>query len=317
MDKNSVLLILVLPCYNEESALGQSIETLLAYFNELIADGEISEDSRLLLVDDGSADRTWEIIEEFHERNGRILGLKLSRNEGHQTAIYAGMADAIDRGAEVVITIDADLQQDMHAIPRFLSEYRRGCDIVYGVRSSRDTDSFFKRTTGSGYYRLMSLLGCELIPNSADYRLMSKRAVEALLKYEERDLFIRGIIPTMGYPTGKVVFDVKEREAGESKYTIWKMLHLAMDGITSFSIRPIRIVTILGFLILFMSGIMIIHVLWDYFHGNTVSGWSSILASLWFLGGVGIFSIGVVGEYVGRAYLEAKKRPRFFIEKKL
>ncbi|MBE6041514.1 MAG: glycosyltransferase family 2 protein [Clostridiales bacterium] len=314
MDKKEVLLYLVLPAYNEEEVLEQNIKILLDYYDTLTADKEIDERSRILIVDDGSKDRTWELISEGHKSDYRVEGIKLSRNEGMQTALYAGMEKALEQGAEAVITIDADLQQDIYAIPRFLQQYREGSDIVIGVRSSRDTDGFMKKTTASMYYKIMNWMGCEITPNHADYRLLSNRALDSLMQYGERNLFLRGIIPTLGYQHSTVEFEVKERTAGESKFTMKKMVTLAMDGITSFTIRPIHLVFIMGFVILCISGLMMIHILWDYFHGNTVSGWSSILVSIWLLGGIGIFSIGLVGEYVGRAYIETKKRPRYFID---
>lgn len=316
-DKRPCSLYLVLPVYNEEELLEENIGILQNYYRILMAAGEIREDSRILLVDDGSKDRSWEIISAFCSGSDIVEGLKLSRNEGQQTALYAGMKEACELGAEVVITLDVDLQQDIHAIPRFLAAYRQGADIVNGKRISRETDSFFKRHSASLYYKGMKWLGCELLPDSADYRLLSARALEALMQYGESDLFIRGMVPTLGFRSAIVEFDVHERTAGSTKFTLSKMLSLAGAGITSFSTRPIRLVFLLGLLILLASGIMMIHILIDYLHNNTVSGWSSILASIWLLGGIAIFSIGIVGEYVGRAYMESKKRPRYFIEEKM
>lgn len=316
-DKSPCSLYLVLPVYNEEELLEENIGILQNYYRILMAAGEIREDSRILLVDDGSKDRSWEIISAFCSGSDIVEGLKLSRNEGQQTALYAGMKEACELGAEVVITLDVDLQQDIHAIPRFLAAYRQGADIVNGKRTSRETDNFFKRHSASLYYKGMKWLGCELLPDSADYRLLSARALEALMQYGESDLFIRGMVPTLGFRSAIVEFDVHERTAGSTKFTLSKMLSLAGAGITSFSTRPIRLVFLLGLLILLASGIMMIHILIDYLHNNTVSGWSSILASIWLLGGIAIFSIGIVGEYVGRAYMESKKRPRYFIEEKM
>ena len=309
-------LYLVLPVYNEEEILEESIGILQDYYAVLMQEGEIRQDSRVLLVDDGSEDRSWEIISAACSGSSMVEGIKLSRNEGQQTALYAGMEEACKLGAEVVITLDADLQQDIHAIPRFLAAYRAGADIVNGIRTSRETDRFLKRHTAGLYYRCMRWLGCELIPDSADYRLLSGRALEALLQYGERDLFLRGLVPTLGFRSAIVKFDVQERRAGSTKFTLSKMISLAGAGIISFSTRPIRLVFLLGLLVLLTSGMMILHILIDYFHNNTVSGWSSILASIWLLGGIAIFSIGIVGEYVGRAYMEAKKRPRYFIEER-
>ena len=309
-------LYLVLPVYNEEEILEENIRILQDYYTLLTEEKEISKDSRILLVDDGSCDRSWEIISAFCTESPFVEGIKLSRNEGQQTALYAGMEEACHMGAEAVITLDVDLQQDIHAIPRFLAAYREGADIVNGVRSSRKTDTFLKRNTAGLYYRCMRWLGCEVLPDSADYRLLSGRALNALMQYGERDLFIRGMIPTLGFQSAIVEFEVQERSAGSSKFTLRKMISLAGAGITSFSTRPIRLVFLMGLIILLTSGIMMIHILIDYFHGNTVSGWSSILASIWLLGGIAIFSIGIVGEYVGRTYMESKKRPRYFVEER-
>ena len=309
-------LYLVLPVYNEEELLKENLELLQKYYQVLMAAGEIRLDSRILLVDDGSGDRSWEIISSFCSEDSVVEGIRLSRNEGQQTALYAGMKEACALGAEAVITLDVDLQQDIHAIPRFLAAYRAGADIVNGKRTSRKTDSFFKRSTAGLYYKGMKWLGCEVLPDSADYRLLSARALEALMQYGESDLFIRGMVPTLGFQSAIVEFDVHERTAGRTKFTIRKMLSLAGAGITSFSIRPIHLVFLLGLLAILTSGIMMIHILIDYLHNNTVSGWSSILASIWLLGGVAIFSIGIVGEYVGRTYMESKKRPRYFIQEK-
>ena len=312
-----IFLYLVLPAYNEEEILEQSIRTLVQFFWELIEKKEITQKSRILFVDDGSMDRTWEILCAEHARNPMVEGIRLSRNEGQQTALYAGMEEALRLGAEVVITMDADLQQDIYAIPRFLGEYREGADIVSGVRSSRRTDSFLKRETAELYYKIMKLLGCELLPDSADFRLLSRKALQALMLYEESDLFIRGLVPVLGFKKAVVEFDVKERLGGKSKYTLRKMAGLALAGITSFTIRPIRLIFAMGTITLLISGGMMLHILWEHFHGNTVSGWSSILASIWLLGGLTLFSIGIVGEYVGRAYMETKKRPRYFVMEKL
>lgn len=315
--KKDIKLYLVLPVYNEEEILELNIKITQKYFADLVREGEIDADSRILLVDDGSTDRSWDIISKAHTDHPMIEAIRLSRNEGHQTALYAGMREAYLSKTETVITMDADLQQDIHAIPRFLQAYRDGADIVSGIRSSRKTDGLLKRGSASIFYRCMQLLGCEILPDSADYRLLSSRALASLMQFEERDLFLRGLIPSLGFRTAIVEFEVSERAGGKSKYTLSKMIKLGMSGITSFSIRPIRLIFLLGFLVLLASGGMMIHILWDYLHGNTVSGWSSILASIWLLGGIGIFSIGLVGEYVGRAYMEAKKRPLYFVEERL
>ena len=315
--KQPIFLYLILPAYNEEEILEQNIQILTEYFAELTDRREITPESRILFVDDGSTDRTWEILSEGHRKAQMVEGIRLARNEGHQTALYAGMEEGFRRGAQAVITMDADLQQDVYAIPRFLAAYREGAEIVNGVRSSRKTDTLFKRKTASLFYWIMRLFGCELIPNSADYRLLSRMALEAFLQYEERDLFIRGLVPALGFKTAIVEFDVHERSGGKSKYTFRKMTGLAVAGITSFTIRPIRMILALGALILVVSGFVMIHILWDYFYGYTVSGWASILASIWMLGGLTLFSIGVVGEYVGKTYMESKKRPKYYVAEKL
>lgn len=307
---------MVVPCYNEEETLQESERKLWLKIEELIISKQISDDSFILFIDDGSKDRTWEIINCLYDKNSHICGLKLSKNEGHQTAIMAGMMYAKKR-ADVVITIDADLQQDINAIPLFIQKYMEGNDIVYGVRNSRETDTWFKRITATLYYNLMKVLGCDIKKNSADYRLLSKRALDALEQYEERDIFVRGIIPTIGFASAEVRFDVVAREYGTSKYTLKKMINLALDGVTSFSIQPIRIITKLGILTILICLFMMIKVVIDYYMGNTVSGWSSLMVGMFFLGGVQLLSLGVVGEYVGRTYMETKKRPRYFIDQVL
>ena len=308
-----VILYLVMPCYNEEEVLRMSSGKALDLYARLIDNGTISSDSRILFSDDGSKDRTWEIITELHAENKTFCGIRLSKNRGHQIAIYSGMVYAAEHGAECVITIDADLQQDIEAVPRFLQKYAEGCDIVYGVRDSRDTDSLFKKTTATMYYKFMRSLGCDLIEQSADYRLLSNRAVKALASYKENNLFIRGLVPEMGFKSDIVYFHVKEREAGSSKYTLKKMVSLALNGITSFSIQPIRLVGLLGVGVLIVSVVMMIGTLIDHIRGVTVAGWSTIVISIWFLGSIQLISLGVIGEYVGRTYMETKNRPRYFI----
>jgi len=310
-------LYLVLPVYNEEELLEENIGILLDYYRILMETGEIRGDSRILLVDDGSSDRSWEIISAFVSENSVVEGIKLSRNEGQQTALYAGMREAYGLGAEAVITLDADLQQDIRAIPRFLAAYRDGAEIVNGKRTSRRTDRFFKRMSAGLYYRAMNWLGCELVPDSADYRLLSRRALESLMQYGESDLFIRGMVQAMGFRSAVVEFDVQERKAGRTKFTLRKMVSLACAGITSFSIRPIHLVFLLGFLAMLAGVIMMIYILTACVCHKAVSGWFPVLASIWLLGGIAICSIGIVGEYVGRTYMESKKRPRYFVEEKI
>lgn len=306
-------LFIVLPCYNEEEILEMSAGKIREVYDKLVKDDMIDPNSRVLFVDDGSKDQTWAIISNLHKKDEIFCGIRLSGNKGHQIAIYAGMEHAVLMGAECVVTIDADLQQDIDALPQFLQKYKEGCDVVYGVRDSRNTDRFFKRTTATIYYKTMRLLGCDLIEQSADYRLLSDRAVRALSSYKESNLFIRGLVPEMGFPSDTVVFHVKEREAGTSKYTLRKMMKLALDGITSFSIQPIRWVILLGFIVFLISVVMMILTLIDHIRGVTVPGWSTLTISIWFLGSVQLLSLGIIGEYVGRTYMEAKSRPRYFI----
>lgn len=306
-------LFIVLPCYNEEEILEMSAGKIREVYDKLVDDNTIDASSRVLFVDDGSGDKTWSIIDDLHKKDKIFCGIRLSRNKGHQIAIYAGMEHAVQLGAECVVTIDADLQQDIDALPLFLQKYSEGCDVVYGVRDSRDTDRFFKRTTATFYYKAMRLLGCDLIEQSADYRLLSARAVRALSSYKESNLFIRGLVPEMGFASDTVVFHVKEREAGSSKYTLRKMMKLALDGITSFSIQPIRWVILLGFIVFLISVVMMVLTLIDHVRGVTVPGWSTLTISIWFLGSVQLLSLGIIGEYVGRTYMEAKNRPRYFI----
>lgn len=309
---NVPIIWLVVPCYNETEVIDNTADILKKKFISLISEKKISEDSKILFVDDGSNDGTWLKIKEL---GGQSIfeGLKLSKNEGHQIALIAGY-NAAHRYADAVVSIDADLQQDIDAIEEFINKYISGCEIVYGIRNSRDTDSFFKRITAEMFYKLMTWLGGEAKRNSADYRLLSSRAIDALLQYEESNVFIRGLIPTLGFKTGEVYFDVKERTLGVSKYSLKKMMSLALDGITSFSIKPVRVITGLGLLVMFVSILMILYSLIVHVIGQPVSGWTSLNISIWLLSGLQLFSIGVIGEYVGRTYMETKKRPRYFIE---
>ncbi|MCI7789791.1 MAG: glycosyltransferase family 2 protein [Lachnospiraceae bacterium] len=304
-------LYIVVPCYNEEEALEASAKSLLGKLGELIGKEMISSKSRIVFVDDGSKDKTWSIIEALYEKHESIIGLRFAHNRGHQNAILAGMMYAKDF-CDFTITIDADLQQDINAMELFIEEYYAGNEIVYGVRNSRNTDSFFKKFSATLFYKTMHFLGCNIYENSADYRLMSSKALDALSEYAEVNLFLRGIIPDIGLKTSVVHFDVFPRMQGESKYSLSKMVTLAADGITSFSIKPIRMVFTMGVLALLVGFIMIIHVFYEHYFGTTVSGWSSILVSIWLLGGAILLSLGIIGEYVGRSYMETKKRPRYY-----
>ena len=308
----SSILYLVLPCYNEEAVLPDTAATLQSKYQDLMTQGKISRDSKIMFVNDGSRDRTWQMITELFRRDAIFCGVNLSRNRGHQNAVLAGLMTAKEK-ADVVISIDADLQQDVDAIDEMLEKYEQGCDVVYGVRNARNTDSFVKKHTALGFYKLMQFMGCEVITNHADYRLMSRRVLESLAQYGEVNLFLRGLIPTIGYPSDIVYSDVRERQAGESKYTMGKMLSFAVDGITSFSIRPLQLITLLGFLMLLVSVIMVITTVVDYFSGRTVPGWASSYCSVWFIGSVQLLSLGIIGEYIGKIYLETKHRPKYHI----
>ncbi len=305
-------LYIVVPCYNEEETLTSSAEQLDKKLTALIGAGQVSDESRIVFVDDGSKDSTWQIISDLHKKNNVFVGLRLANNRGHQNALLAGLMYAKEY-ADATITIDADLQQDIEAMDAFIGEWKKGNDIVFGIRNSRDTDSFIKKSTATMFYKLCDLLGCNLYENSADYRLMSKKALIALDEYNEVNLFLRGIIPDMGFNTSVVYFDVFPRMYGESKYTFKKMFKLALDGITSFSIRPIRMIFGLGIIALIIALGMVVHVLYEHYFGYTVSGWSSILISIWVLGGLNLLSLGIIGEYLGRNYMETKQRPRYFI----
>lgn len=306
-------LYLAVPCYNEEEVLYDTTEKLLAKFGQLISQGKISRNSRIMYIDDGSKDRTWQIICELHEKNSLISGAKLSRNRGHQNALYGGLMTAKNH-ADCVISLDADLQDDIDAIDKMLLKYEEGCDIVYGVRSKRDTDSFFKRFTAEGFYKILKFMGAEVVFNHADYRLMSKRALEEFAQFKEVNLFLRGIVPMVGFRTATVTYERKERLAGESKYPLKKMLSLAWQGITSLSVKPIKFVTGLGALVFGISIIILLWSLISHAVGNTVSGWTSLVVSVWALGGLQLLAIGIIGEYIGKVYLETKQRPRYIIE---
>lgn len=311
--KENTKLFIVVPCYNESEALPHSAKRLVSKLAQLRDEKHLcGPGSKIVFVNDGSKDDTWDIITRLHKENPVICGLDLAHNRGHQNALLAGLMFSKEH-ADVSISIDADLQQDIDAMELFLEEYYKGNEIVYGVRNSRDTDSAFKKSTAGIFYGLMGAMGVELYPNSADYRLLSKKALTALSEYDEVNLFLRGLLPDIGLKSSVVHFDVFEREYGQSKYTLKKMMNLAMSGITSFSTTPIHIISGIGITFILLSIAMIIYVLIDYFHGNNVAGYSTILISLWFIGGMVMFSLGVVGEYVGLTYIESKKRPRYFL----
>ena len=309
-------LYILAPCYNEAEVLPLTSKIFLDKLNSLITEGKISENSRVAFVDDGSKDETWNIIESLHELDPKFIGVKLSRNRGHQNALLGGMSTVAD-DCDMIVTIDADAQDDVNAIDKMVDDFNGGTEIVYGVRASRETDTFFKRTTAQGFYKFMTLMGVETVYNHADFRLMSSRAVKALLDFKEVNLFLRGMVPLVGFKSSTVTYDRAPRLAGESKYPLKKMLTFAFDGITSFSIRPIRFITALGGITLILSVLFAIYALLSYFVHNTVPGWTSTVLSIWFFGSLQLIATGVVGEYIGKIYLETKGRPRFFIEKYL
>lgn len=308
------ILYLVVPCYNEEEVLYETARQLVNKLQGMINDGLISEESKITFVNDGSRDKTWEIIEELHKRHKLISGINLSRNRGHQNALLAGLM-TVKEDADMVVSLDADLQDDINAIEGMIEKYKEGYDVVYGVRSARTTDTFFKRFTAEGFYKLMNAMGANIVFNHADYRLMSRRALQGLDEFKEVNLFLRGIVPMVGYKHDIVTYERAERFAGESKYPLKKMLAFAFEGITSLSTKPIKLITGLGATVLFISIMMIIYYIIRYFTGNTVEGWASIAVGIWAFGGIQLMSIGLIGEYVGKIYLESKQRPRFIIDK--
>lgn len=306
-------LVIVVPCYNEEAVLPETTARLSRVLDKLIQRKSIDE-GMILYVDDGSSDSTWSLIERYSGDNVKVGGLKLAHNRGHQHALWAGLEWAA-ANADAAISIDADLQDDENVIPEMVDYYNAGIDIVFGVRKERNTDTLFKRTTALAFYRLMNGLGGNIIYNHADYRLMSKRTLQALMSFPERNLFLRGMVASLGYPSACVYYDRKARFAGESKYPFTKMFSFAVDGITSFSTRPIRFITYLGLTFILIALFVIIYALIEYFSGKTIQGWTSLLVSVWFIGGVVLLACGIIGEYIGKIYIETKRRPRFFIEK--
>ena len=309
-------LYMVIPCYNEEEVLPETSRRLKEKVNALIEKGKIDKGSRIVFVNDGSKDRTWEIIKTLHEEDFVFSGINLTRNRGHQNALLAGLMTVMD-DADMAISMDADLQDDIDAIDEMIDKYLDGIDIVYGVRSSRAKDTFFKKATAEGFYKIMNSMGANTVFNHADYRLMSKRALEGLSQFQEVNLFLRGIVPMIGYPTDVVYYERGERFAGESKYPLGKMLSFAIEGITSLSTKPIRMITFLGFFIFLVSIGILIYSLVRHFMGATIVGWTTLMVSVWGIGGLILLSLGVVGEYIGKIYLETKARPRFLVEQYL
>lgn len=306
-------LYMVIPCYNEQEVLPETSKRLKKKLSTLVKAGKIDPESRIIFVNDGSKDRTWEIIRRLHEEDPVFGGVNLSRNRGHQNALLAGLMTVKDH-ADMAISMDADLQDDINAIDEMVEKYLNGTDIVYGVRSSRAKDTFFKKATAEGFYKLMNTMGVNTVFNHADYRLMSKRALEGLAEFREVNLFLRGIVPMIGFSTDVVYYERGERFAGESKYPLGKMLSFAIEGITSLSTKPIRMITFLGFFIFLVSIGILIYSLVRHFMGATIVGWTTLMVSVWAIGGLILLSLGVVGEYIGKIYLETKARPRFLIE---
>ena len=312
-ERNIPVLYLVIPCYNEEAVLPETTKRLTEKMHTMIRTEQVDPESRILYVDDGSKDKTWAIISEYSEAIPYVDGVKLAHNRGHQNALLAGLMTAMPL-CDCAISMDADLQDDINVIDRFVEKYMEGCDVVYGVRNKRETDTFFKRTTAEGFYKFMKILGVDVVFNHADYRLMSRRALEGLSEYKEVNLFLRGIVPLIGFRTSVVAYERSERFAGESKYPLKKMLSFAVDGITSFSVKPIRLITTLGVLIFAVSVLCLLWLLVTKLFGHTVEGWTTLMGSVWALGGIQLLCLGILGEYIGKIYKEVKHRPRFVVD---
>ena len=312
-ENSSVKLYIVVPCYNEEAVLPETSRRMLELLEQMQSDGLISNDSRIIFIDDGSKDNTWNIIDGLTHKNTSYGGIKLACNAGHQNALFGGLMTVKDE-CDCAISIDADLQDDINVIPEMVKKFKDGCDVVYGVRNKRETDTFFKRTTAQMFYKLMLTMGVKMVYNHADYRLMSKRAIDALADFDERNLFLRGMVPLVGFKSDCVYYDRSERFAGESKYPLKKMLACAFDGITSFSISPIRMISSIGLIACLIAIVMAIYTLVEKFMGHTSTGWASLMVSIWFIGGVQLLSVGLIGEYIGKIYKEVKRRPRYIVE---
>ena len=312
----AAILYIIVPCYNEEAVLPITAPMFLTKINELAAVGKISPESRVMFVNDGSRDRTWEIISELAKGDEHYIGISQSRNRGHQNAVLAGLMEACEH-CDITISIDCDGQDDINAMDAMVDAYLDGCEVVYGVRSSRETDTFFKRFTAQSFYKFLSAMGAEVVYNHADYRLMSNRALNALAEFKEVNLFLRGLAPMVGFQSDTVLYERSERFAGESKYPLKKMLAFAIDGITSFSVKPLRLITNAGIVVFLISLVMLLYTLISWIAGHTVTGWTSTLASIWMIGGIQLLSLGVIGEYIGKIYNETKQRPRFIIDRYL
>lgn len=306
------MLYLVVPCYNEEEIIEKSAATLRKKMEELISSKAVSHNSRIMFVNDGSSDSTLSILTDIVHSNDIYALVSLAGNSGHQNAIFAGMMTA--KSADIVVTIDADLQQDINALDKFIDSYKNGAEVVYGIRNDRSSDGGFKKLTALSYYKLMNIMGSRVIKNHADYRLVSRKVLDALSQYRESNLFLRGLIPTMGFASDTVYFDVKEREAGQSKYTVSKMLKLATDGITSFTVRPLRLISGLGLIVVVFSMVLSVISLVEWAQGKNVPGYTTLLLVMLILSGVILLSLGVIGEYLGKVYMETKNRPRYIID---
>lgn len=309
-------LTIIVPCFNEEEVLPETVRELGDIINKLIKDGKVNNSSKILFVDDGSKDKTWSLIKGFSSTNNFVSGIKFSRNYGHQNALLAGMETAV-RDSDLMITIDADLQDDVKAIYEMVDKFYEGYEVIYGVRNSRDTDTVFKRKTALGFYSLMEKLGVKMVPDSADYRCLSKRATLALLAFKERNLFLRGMVPLVGFKSTKVFYARKPRFAGKSKYPLKKMISFAIDGITSFTIAPIHLILWLGIILTVVSIALIVYTIVEKIIGHVVAGWSSIMISIWLIGGIQLISISIIGEYIGKVFTEVKHRPRYTLEENL
>ena len=307
-------LAIVVPCYNEQEVLEETTRRMTVLIEGMLADGRISE-GYVYYVDDGSKDATWQLIEGLQDKNQYVHGVKLAHNSGHQNAVWAGLEYVADK-CDAAVSIDADLQDDVNAIAEMVDKFNiEQCEVVYGVRKERKTDTFFKRTTALAFYKLMLGMGVDVVYNHADFRLMSRRVIEALMQYPERNMFLRGMVPMIGFKSDSVYYDRAERFAGESKYPLSKMLNFAVDGITSFSVKPLRLITSIGLIMMVLAFCAGVYALVAYFCGKAIQGWTSMLLSIWFLGGVQLLCVGVLGEYIGKIYKEVKRRPRYFVEK--
>lgn len=313
---NGVRLVIVVPCYNEEEVLKETTRQLSDVLVRMEKEGKIAE-GKILYVDDGSKDLTWPLIEQLSESNICVAGLKLAHNVGHQQALWAGLDLVAGSDYDAAVSIDADLQDDVNAIIEMVDYFSQGVDVVFGVRRERKTDTFFKKHTAQLFYKLMSTMGGEVVYNHADFRLMSKRSLKALVSFPERNLFLRGMVCLLGYTTASVYYDRKERFAGESKYPFTKMLNFALDGITSFSVKPLRLITTSGLIFMLVSFFAIIYALVEFIGGDVIRGWTSLLISVWFIGGAILTAVGIIGEYIGKIYKEVKRRPRYLIEKEV